>query len=137
VITGAVWLLFPDYAQAWTPGTHVYLGEMVLGNLHLLPSSIGGLIQAFPFDFLYGSIAPDSASANIVLPQGTVLPIFIQNLSVPVDQKVLAELNVAVDIPLNETDLHEPFVGLQQVVEPYYCMVENQQVFVDGANVCP
>jgi hypothetical protein len=84
-----------------------------------------------------GGLNINRASANIVLPQGTVLPIFIQNLSVPVDQKVLAELNVAVDIPLNETDLHEPFVGLQQVVEPYYCMVENQQVFVDGANVCP
>ena len=83
-----------------------------------------------------GGLNINRASANIVLPQGTVLPIIIQNLSVPVDQRVLAELDVAVDIPLNETDLHEPFVGLQQVVEPYYCMVENQQVFVDGVNVC-
>ena len=70
VVTGAVWLLFPDYAHAWTPGTHVYLGEMVLGNLHLLPSSIGGLIQAFPFDFLYGSIAPDTSIAKKYVPPG-------------------------------------------------------------------
>jgi len=83
-----------------------------------------------------GGLNINNARANIVLPQGTVLPIVIQNLVVPVDQQVLAELNVAVDIPLNETDLHEPFVGLQNVVEPFYCLVE-QQVLVNGVNVCP
>ena len=82
-----------------------------------------------------GGLNINNARANIVLPQGTVLPIIIQNLAVPVDQKVLAELEVAVDIPLNATDLHEPFVGLQKVVEPYYCMIE-QQVIVNGINVC-
>ena len=82
-----------------------------------------------------GGLNINNARANIVLPQGTVLPIFIQNLLVPVDQKVLAELDVAVDIPLNSTDLHEPFVGLQKVVEPYYCMIE-RQVIVNGINVC-
>ena len=83
-----------------------------------------------------GGLNINNARANIVLPQGTVLPIFIQNLSVPVDQSVLAELNVAVDIPLNQTDLHEPFVGLQKVVEPFYCLIK-QQVLVNGVNVCP
>jgi len=83
-----------------------------------------------------GGLNINNARANIVLPQGTVLPIFIQNLSVPVDQSVLAELNVAVDIPLNQTDLHEPFVGLQKVVEPFYCLIK-QQVLVNGINVCP
>lgn len=83
-----------------------------------------------------GGLNINNARANIVLPQGTVLPIFIQNLVVPVDQSVLAELDVAVDIPLNETDLHDPFVGLQKVVEPFYCLVE-KQVLVNGVNVCP
>ena len=32
-------------------------------------------------------------------------------------------LNVDVDIPLEQTQLHEPFVGLQEVVKPFYCMV--------------
>jgi len=82
-----------------------------------------------------GGLNINNARANIVLPQGTVLPIFIQNLAVPVDQKVLAELNVDVDIPLSQTDLHEPFIGLQKVVEPFYCLVE-QQVLVNGINVC-
>ena len=83
-----------------------------------------------------GGLNINNARANIVLPQGTVLPIFIQGLAVPVDQKVLAELNVAVDIPLSQTDLHEPFVGLQKVVEPFYCLIE-KQVLVNGINVCP
>lgn len=70
-----------------------------------------------------GGLNINRARADIILPQGTVLPIYIQNLVVPVDQKVLAELDVAVDIPLNQTELHEPFVGLRQVVEPFYCLL--------------
>jgi len=73
--------------------------------------------------------------ANIILPAGTVLPVFIENLVVPVDQKVPAVLDVPVDIPLNTTELHEPFVGLQKVVEPYYCLLQ-PNVIVNGVDVC-
>lgn len=83
-----------------------------------------------------GGLNINNARANIVLPQGTVLPIFINGLAVPVDQKVLAELNVDVDIPLQQTELHEPFVGLRQVVEPFYCLLK-KEVMVGGVNVCP
>ena len=83
-----------------------------------------------------GGLNFNSARANIVLPQGTVLPIFIENLVVPVDQKVLAELNVEVDIPLKDTELHEPFVGLRKVVEPFYCLLE-PHAEMDGVKVCP
>ena len=61
---------------------------------------------------------------NLVLRQGTPLNIAL-NLTVPVNQTVPVvldvpvKLNVPVDIVLNETDLHEPFVGLQEVVSPY------------------
>src|SRR6266498_3418105 len=65
-----------------------------------------------------------NARATIVLPEGQVLPINIQNLVVPVDQKVLAVLDVPVDIPLDQTELHEPFVGLQKVDEPWYCFIQ-------------
>ncbi|MEP6896370.1 MAG: hypothetical protein ABI986_12250, partial [Chloroflexota bacterium] len=82
-----------------------------------------------------GGLNINRASANIVLPKGTVLPITIQNLVVPVDQQVLAVLDVPVDIPLNHTELHEPFVGLQKVLEPYYCMLQPNAV-VNGINVC-
>lgn len=76
-----------------------------------------------------------NARATIVLPKNTLLPINIENLVVPVDQKVLAVLDVPVDIPLNQTELHEPFVGLQKVVEPWYCMVERNAT-VNGMQVC-
>ena len=82
-----------------------------------------------------GGLNINRARANIVLPAGTLLPIHIQNLVVPVDQKVMAVLDVPVDIPLNQTELHEPFVGLQKVVEPYYCLLKPDTV-VNGVNVC-
>ncbi len=82
-----------------------------------------------------GGLNINNARANIVLPAGTVLPINIQNLVVPVDQKVLAVLDVPVNIPLNQTELHEPFVGLQKVIEPYYCLLQ-PNIVVNGANVC-
>jgi hypothetical protein len=76
-----------------------------------------------------------NARARIVLPANTVLPITIQNLVVPVDQKVLAVLDVPIDIPLNQTELHDPFVGLRMVVEPFYCFLKPDTI-IDGVNVC-
>jgi hypothetical protein len=76
-----------------------------------------------------------NARATIVLPKNTLLPINIENLVVPVDQKVLAVLDVPVDIPLDQTELHEPFVGLQKVVEPWYCIVKPDAT-VNGLQVC-
>jgi hypothetical protein len=44
-------------------------------------------------------------------------------------------LDVPVNIPLRETQLHEPFVGLQQVVEPWSCLLEPNATF-NGSQVC-
>jgi hypothetical protein len=76
-----------------------------------------------------------NARARIVLPMGTLLPINIENLVVPVNQKVLAVLDVPIDIPLDQTELHEPFAGLQQVVKPWYCMVE-PNALINNVQVC-
>lgn len=56
--------LTPSEAWAWTPGTHVFLGDAVLRSLHLLPGAVAELLQAFPYDFLYGSIAADTSIAK-------------------------------------------------------------------------
>lgn len=70
VLVGLWSLIHPALAHAWTPGTHIYLGETILANLHLLPPSIATLLQAFPFDYLYGTIAPDTSIAKKYVPAG-------------------------------------------------------------------
>jgi hypothetical protein len=57
-------LLTPRTAHAWTPGTHVFLGDAVLRSLSMLPGTIAELLEAFPYDFLYGSIAADTSIAK-------------------------------------------------------------------------
>ncbi|MBS1248713.1 MAG: hypothetical protein MAG431_00272 [Chloroflexi bacterium] len=59
-----------------------------------------------------------NAMADIELPKGLLLPIAL-DIMVPVETMVPINLEVPVDIPLKETELHEPFVGLQDVVKPY------------------
>jgi hypothetical protein len=102
--------------------TNVTLSQPVTINGALVTVQTGGLNIV-------------NAQARIVLPQGTVLPINIESLAVPVNQSVLAVLDVPVNIPLNQTQLHEPFVGLQKVVEPWYCLVEPNAT-VNGLQVC-
>ncbi len=62
--------LLPLPAYAWTPGTHVYLGEAVLRSLASLPGQIADLLRVFPYDFLYGSIAADTSIAKKYVPTG-------------------------------------------------------------------
>src|SRR3954470_79397 len=57
-------VLSPAAAHAWTPGTHIFLGEAVMRSLALLPAGIAELLAAYPYDFLYGSIAADTSIAK-------------------------------------------------------------------------
>ena len=70
VVVGLFFLIAPETAHAWTPGTHIYLGESVLANLPILPAAIADLLRAYPFDFLYGNIAADSSIAKHYAPLG-------------------------------------------------------------------
>jgi Zinc dependent phospholipase C len=67
---GIAGLALPEQAHAWTPGTHIYLGESVLANLPYLPAAVADLLRAYPFDFLYGNIAADSSIAKHYAPLG-------------------------------------------------------------------
>ncbi|HTK55204.1 MAG TPA: zinc dependent phospholipase C family protein, partial [Gemmatimonadales bacterium] len=62
--------LFPTDAHAWTPGTHIYLAESILSRIDLLPGLVGDLLRAFPYDYLYGSIAADTSFAKKYAPVG-------------------------------------------------------------------
>ncbi len=65
-----------------------------------------------------GGLRIIDAPTDIVLRAGTALPVNLDIL-VPVDTTVPVELVVDVEIPLQDTQLHTPFVGLQEVVSPY------------------
>ena len=74
---------------------------------------------------LYGGVVTiNSAPTDIILPSGTVLPVAL-DLTVPVDQQIPVELMVDVNIPLKQTELHQPFTGLQQVLTPYHTWLNN------------
>ena len=62
--------LLPSPAYAWTPGTHIFLGEAVMRSLAVLPAGVAALLGAFPYDFLYGSIAADTSIAKKYAPAG-------------------------------------------------------------------
>jgi zinc dependent phospholipase C len=72
VALGLGWILLtPEPLLAWGPGTHVALGEMVLGGgLTLLPPALQALLRAHPVHFLYGSIAADISFAKKYVPEG-------------------------------------------------------------------
>jgi hypothetical protein len=76
-----------------------------------------------------------NSPANIVLPAGTNLPVHLE-LNVPVTTLVPITIKVPVDIPLEETELHKPFVGLQQVVAPFYQLLMPQYKTAANVDAC-
>jgi hypothetical protein len=48
----------------------VALGEAILGSLYLLPPAIRFLLERFPVQFLYGSVAADISFAKKYVPEG-------------------------------------------------------------------
>jgi len=82
-----------------------------------------------------GGLNISGAAATIVLPQGAVLPINL-DLTFPVSTTIPVTLNIPVDIPLNTSQLHQPFIGLQEVVKPIYCIVDSNAKNLDGNLIC-
>ncbi len=69
------------------------------------------------------------ADAVVTLPAGQPLRITLDfPLNVRKDD-LPVQLKVPVNIKLKDTGLHEPFIGLQQVVRPLYCLVEPNAVW--------
>jgi hypothetical protein len=54
-----VWLCFPEEAFAWGPVTHLQLGIEALRQTSLLGHSLRMVLEAFPYDYLYGCIGAD------------------------------------------------------------------------------
>lgn len=74
------------------------------------------------------------ADAVVTLPAGTPLTVAL-DFPLTVQNTIPIQLNVPVNIPLRNTQLHEPFIGLQEVVKPYYCLVEPNAVW-NNVQIC-
>lgn len=75
------------------------------------------------------------APAQVTLPAGTTLQVGL-DFNLEVQDAVPVHLDVPVNIPLAQTQLHEPFTGLQDVVRPFYCLLEPNALNLDGLPVC-
>jgi len=76
-----------------------------------------------------------NSNARVTLPAGTPLTVNL-NFNLPVQTSIPVHLDVPVNIPMSETELHEPFIGLQQVVQPLYCLVDSDASNLNGQLIC-
>ena len=76
-----------------------------------------------------------NADANVTLPAGTALPIAL-NLNIPVQSTIPISLQVPVSIPLSQSELHEPFTGLQTTLRPLYCLLNKNAQYPEGIYIC-
>ena len=76
------------------------------------------------------------APADVTLPAGTALNVVL-NFDVPVQTTVPITLNVPVDIPLQNTELHPAITGLKDTIKPLYCMINPFTLSLNGGMICP
>ena len=81
------------------PNTTVYLNGLPVPTNIVLPAG-----------------TPLDISLNINVPVSKTVPVV---LDVPITLNVPVNLNVPVDIPLKQTELHTPFIGLANLIGPY------------------
>ncbi|MGE5073255.1 MAG: hypothetical protein ACM3MF_07495 [Anaerolineae bacterium] len=75
------------------------------------------------------------APASVTLPAGTQMDVSM-SFTLPVQSQIPISLNVPVDIPMQDTELHPAFVGLQQTIRPLYCMATPLAQSLTGQPVC-
>lgn len=81
-------------------------------------------LQASAQFVLPGGGGTINGNVSIVLPSGLQLPVAL-DLDVPVDTMLPVSLDVRAVIPLSETQLHDPFVRLRDLLEPFVRALDN------------
>jgi hypothetical protein len=84
-----------------------------------------------------------NSSATVTLPAGTTLPVSLY-MEIPVKTTVLLDLALPVNIKLAEANfpdpnianLHAAFVGLQNTVGPFYCLLQPGAQNYAGSYIC-
>lgn len=59
VLTLLFILFIPETSFAWGPATHLELAHTVLENTRLIVPPVRALLEAYPYDFLYGNVSAD------------------------------------------------------------------------------
>ncbi len=76
-----------------------------------------------------------NAPADVTLRKDTLLPIAL-TLNIPVQTTIPISIPVPVIIPLSQTQLHNPFAGLQNTIRPLYCIFNKNAQYPEGIYVC-
>ena len=113
----------------------------VVFDLPLQQDTVVTLVEdvSIPETIVYLNGSP--VRTTVVLPQGTPLNITLDlvvpvNATIPITLQVPVTLKVPVDIALDQTELHAPFTGLQQVVSPYQELLSSLPSSWDETPVC-
>ncbi|MEE4195458.1 MAG: hypothetical protein V2J07_09690 [Anaerolineae bacterium] len=93
--------------------------DLLLDTITTVTLSEDTYISSANVSLSTGGLTISNAPTNITLPAGSQLPIHLV-LTVPVDEMIPVVMDVEVDIPMSETELHEPFTNLQKTIQPYY-----------------
>jgi hypothetical protein len=96
----------------------------VVFDLPLTQNTNVVLINDTPVDNATIYLNNQPVPLDLVLKAGTVLGIQLDmtvpvNQTIPITLNVPVQLEVPVDIPLDQTELHKPFLGLHKVISPY------------------
>jgi hypothetical protein len=83
--------------------------------------------QPIPLDLTLRAGTPLYIGLDLTVPVSQTVPVVLE---VPVN------LTVPVDIPLKETELHAPFIGLQDVLSPYFWPLYNADTSWEEVPLC-
>jgi hypothetical protein len=114
---------FVDMGEAHITRTIVVQDTIpVVFDLPVQTETVATLTQPVPMTIPTTFVLPGgggfiNGTVSLELPAGTGLPVEF-NTTVPVSETVPIEMAVAVDIPLEETELNEPFSDLQMIIAP-------------------
>jgi hypothetical protein len=129
-IVGGLNQSFVDMGQAKIVRTiHVNDTIPISFELPLSTETNVRITQAVPLSVPATMVLPGgggviNGTVSLSLPAGTTLPVAL-DLIVPVDQTIPVQLDVDVDIPLNETELGQPFGDLQAIFAPLDELLSN------------
>lgn len=122
-IVGGLHQSFVDMGQARIVRTIVVEDTIpVVFDLPLQTTTNARLTEPVPMNIPTTFVLPGgggfiNGNVSFELPAGTDLPVQF-DITVPVSQTIPVNLAVTVDIPLDETELGEPFNNLQAIFDP-------------------